>query len=169
MAAAAEVHRKHGTVSTVQNGSSKGGTCCCFHKVGPDNMLLAAVQRCQYHWQMRDCPSLQLWCTAIECVITRLACHACCSCSCSHQSTACQEGAGSQQWMLQLLLPMCSQVEVEQQFIANIELNAIYNPRYWLNLASAGSSKWFWDDELYTPGPDTLPGQCPGTRNWDLI
>lgn len=56
------------------------------------------------------------------------------------------------------------QVEVEQQFMADVQLNAIYNPRYWLNLARvASSSSFFWSDGLYTPGPDVGTGYY---RHW---
>ncbi len=49
---------------------------------------------------------------------------------------------------------------MEQQFIGKFELNAIYNPRYWLNLGLAGTQQWFWDDGLYTPGPDIGAGEA---------
>jgi hypothetical protein len=59
--------------------------------------------------------------------------------------------------------PALTQVEVEQQFISEVQLNAIYNPRYWLNLVDAGSSSFYWADGLYTPGPDVGSGYY---RHW---
>ena len=65
----------------------------------------------------------------------------------------------------QFPLPLAAdpQVEVEQQFIGELQLNAIYNPKYWLNLALAGDTQWFWADGLYTPGPDIGTGYY---RHW---
>jgi hypothetical protein len=58
---------------------------------------------------------------------------------------------------------MSTQVEVEQQFIADVQLNAIYTPRYWINLARVDNNTFFWADGLYTPGPDNGTGYY---RHW---